>query len=460
MLTLPCSDDIYLNHRQKGLQTTRLRPVERTRKFRTIDGKFESLKKRNFLTIDDFKIKGKVLLLRVDVNSSIDPETGQILDDTRIKRHSKTVEELSELEARIVILSHQSRPGKHDFVNLEKHAERMSEIISKKIKFIPDIYGELAVKSIKSMKDGEIIMLDNVRFDEQEISLRKFNGKDFAPQARAKMVEVLAPLASLFVNDAFAAAHRCQPSLVGFAEKLPAAAGRVMQRELDYLGKAIDSGPTPRIALLGGSKAADSVTIANNFLEKGVSEVLTGGVVANIFLIASGVDIGKPSTEFIIQHISEYEEVIDSARKLIDNHGERIVLPTDVAINENGLRRGISIEELPTEHAIYDIGLDTLVSYIKKIEKAGTIISNGPMGVFENPEFAAGTRETFSAMANSKGITVVGGGETTMAFNQMGLSSKIEHLSTGGGSCISFMSGEIMPALEAMRRSKIRYESK
>ena len=368
MLTLPCSDDIYLNHRQKGLQTTRLRPVERTRKFRTIDGKFESLKKRNFLTIDDFKIKGKVLLLRVDVNSSIDPETGQILDDTRIKRHSKTVEELSELEARTVILSHQSRPGKQDFVNLEKHAERMSEIISKKIKFIPDVCGELAVKSIKSMKDGEIIMLDNVRFDEQEISLRKFNGKDFAPQARAKMVEVLAPLASLFVNDAFAAAHRCQPSLVGFAEKLPTAAGRVMQRELDYLGKAIDSGPTPRIALLGGSKAADSVTIANNFLEKGVSEVLTGGVVANIFLIASGVDIGKPSTEFIIQHISEYEEVIDSARKLIDNHGERIVLPTDVAINENGLRRGISIEELPTEHAIYDIGLDTLVSYIKKIK--------------------------------------------------------------------------------------------
>jgi phosphoglycerate kinase len=434
--------------------------VERTQEFRTIDGKFESLKRRNFLTIDDFKIKGKVLLLRVDINSSMDPETGQILDDTRIKRHSKTVEELSKLKARTVILSHQSRPGNQDFVNLEKHAERMSEIISKKIKFVPDLYGELAVKSIKSMKNGEIIMLDNVRFDEQEISLRKYNGKDFVPQARAKMVEILSPLASLFVNDAFAAAHRCQPSLVGFAEKLPAVAGRVMQRELDYLGKAIDSGPTPRIALLGGSKAADSVTIAKNFLEKGVNEVLTGGVVANIFLIASGVDIGKPSTEFVIQHISEYEKVIDNARKLIDNYDKKVVLPTDVAINEDGLRRGISIEELPTKHAVFDIGLDTLVSYIEKIEKAGTIISNGPMGVFENPEFAAGTRETFNAIASSKGIAVVGGGETTMAFNQMGLSSKIEHLSTGGGSCISFMSGEIMPALEAMRRSKIRYENK
>ena len=457
---MPYSDDISKNNRQKGLQTTRLRPVERTQKFRTIDGEFKSLRKRNFLTIDDFKIKGKVLLLRVDINSSIDPETGQILDDTRIKRHAKTVEELCELKARIVILSHQSRPGKQDFVNLKKHAERMSEIINKKVRFIPDLCGELAVKSIKSMRDGEIIMLDNVRFDEQEVSLRKFNGKDFTPQSNARMVKILSPLASLFVNDAFAAAHRCQPSLVGFAEKLPAIAGRVMQRELDYLGKAIDSGPSPRIALLGGSKAADSVTIANNFLEKGVDEVLTGGVVANIFLIASGIDIGKPSTEFIIEHISEYKKVIRKGRELINNYGKKIVVPIDVAINENGHRRGISVEELPTGHAVHDIGLDTLVGYIGRIEKAGTIISNGPMGMFENPEFATGTRETFSAMANSQAITVVGGGETTMAFNQMGLSSRIEHLSTGGGSCISFMSGETMPALEAMRRSKVRYESK
>ena len=434
--------------------------MERTQKFQTIDGQFESLKERNFLTIDDFKVKGKVVLLRIDINSSLDPETGQILDDTRIRRHSKTVEELCELEARIVILSHQSRPGKKDFVNLENHAHRMSEIINKKVDFIPDLYGELAVSSIKAMKDGEIIMLDNVRFDKEEVSLRKFNGENFTPQENAKMVEVLAPLASLFVNDAFAAAHRCQPSLVGFAKKLPAVAGRVMQRELDYLGKAIESGPSPRIALLGGSKAADSVTIANNFLEKGIDEVLTGGVVANIFLIASGIDIGKQSTEFIIQSISEYKKIIEKARKLINKYGKRIVIPTDVAINDNGLRRGISVKELPTDHAVYDIGLDTLVNYIEKIEKAGTIISNGPMGVFENSEFAAGTREMFNAMANCQGITVVGGGETTMAFNQMGLSSKVEHLSTGGGSCISFMSGEIMPVLEAMRRSKVRYESK
>ncbi|MEC8875454.1 MAG: phosphoglycerate kinase [Candidatus Thermoplasmatota archaeon] len=434
--------------------------MERTQKFQTIDGKFESLEKRSFLTIDDFKIKGKVLLLRVDINSSIDPETGRILDDTRIRRHSKTVEELARSEARVVILSHQSRPGRLDFVNLERHAMRMSELIDRKVRFVPDICGDMAVKAIKSMDDGDIIMLDNVRFDEQEVSLRKFNGKDFVPQANTKMVKALAPLASLFVNDAFAAAHRCQPSLVGFAEKLPAVAGRVMQRELDYLGKAINSGPSPRIAVLGGSKATDSVTISKNFLEKGVETVLTGGVVANVFLTASGVDLGKPSTDFIVENIKNHEKVIANAKQLIDKYGERIVIPSDVALNENGLRRGIPVKELPTEYAVYDIGLDTLVRYIDIIEKAGTVISNGPMGVFENPEFVAGTREIFNAMANSQGISVVGGGETTMAFNQMGLSSKVEHLSTGGGSCISFMSGETMPVLEAMRRSKETYESK
>ena len=434
--------------------------MERTQKFRTIDGKFESLDKRNFLTVDDFEIKGKVLLLRVDINSSIDPETGEILDDTRIKRHSKTVEEMAEMGAKVVILAHQSRPGKLDFVNLKKHAAKMSEIIEDEIIFVDDIHGKKAVDAIKSMKNGDVLMLDNVRFDEEEVTLKKFNGKNFSNQANSKMVKILAPLASIFVNDAFAAAHRCQPSLVGFAEKLPAVAGRVMQRELDYLGKAIEAGPSPRIALLGGSKAADSVDITQNFLEKGVDSVLVGGVVANIFLIASGIDIGKPSTDFIVEHIPKHKKVLEKAKHLINNYNKRIVIPTDVALNENGLRRGTSVNELPTEYPIYDIGLDTLVSYIDIIKNAGTIISNGPMGVFEDSEFAAGTRETFRAMAESEAIVVVGGGETAMAFNQMGLASRIEHLSTGGGSCISFMSGETMPVLEAMRQSKVRYESK
>jgi len=423
----------------------------------TVDGEFDSLEDRSFLTMDDYELSGENVILRIDINSSINPENGDLLDDTRIKRHSATVKELSDKNARVIVLAHQSRPGKLDFVSLEKHSERMSNIIGRKIKFVDDIYGEKAIQEIKNIKNGQIILLDNVRFDEEEIKLKTFENDNFMAQSKARMVKTLAPHASYFVNDAFAASHRCQPSLVGFSEYMPALAGRVMQRELDFLGKAISSGPTPRIAVLGGSKAADSVSIAENFLEKGVEQILTGGVVANIFLIASGIDIGKPSTEFIEKQIPDHEKVIELAKKLLSKYDGKIEIPSDVALNKDGKRYGTNVENLPDNYPLFDIGVDTLVRYIQIIESAGTVIANGPMGVFEDSEFATGTNEIFSAISKSKGMTVVGGGETAMAFNQMGLADGIKHISTGGGACISFMSGETMPALEAMRRSKKRF---
>ena len=423
----------------------------------TVDGEFDSLEDRSFLTMDDYELSGENVILRIDINSSINPENGDLLDDTRIKRHSATVKELSDKNARVIVLAHQSRPGKLDFVNLEKHGKRMSEIIEREIKFVDDIYGEKAIQEIKNIKDGQIILLDNVRFDKEEINLKTFENDNFMTQSKARMVKTLAPHASYFVNDAFAASHRCQPSLVGFSEYMPALAGRVMQRELDFLGKAISSGPTPRIAVLGGSKAADSVSIAENFLEKGVEQILTGGVVANIFLIAWGIDIGKPSTEFIEKQIPNHEKVIELAKKLLSKYDGKIEIPSDVALNKDGKRYGTNVENLPEKYPLFDIGVDTLVRYIQIIENAGTVIANGPMGVFEDSEFATGTNEIFSAISKSKGMTVVGGGETAMAFNQMGLADGIKHISTGGGACISFMSGETMPALEAMRRSKKRF---
>ena len=423
----------------------------------TVDGEFDSLEDRSFLTMDDYELSGENVILRIDINSSINPENGDLLDDTRIKRHSATVKELSDNNARVIVLAHQSRPGKLDFVSLKKHSERMSKIIGREIKFVDDIYGKKAIQEIKKIKNGQIILLDNVRFDKEEINLKTFENDNFKAQSNAKMVKTLAPHASYFVNDAFAASHRCQPSLVGFSDYMPALAGRVMQRELDFLGKAISSGPTPRIAVLGGSKAADSVSIAENFLEKGVEQILTGGVVANIFLIASGIDIGKPSTEFIEKQIPDHEKVIELAKKLLSKYDGKIEIPSDVALNKDGKRYGTNVENLPDNYPLFDIGVDTLVRYIQIIESAGTVIANGPMGVFEDSEFATGTNEIFSAISKNKGMTVVGGGETAMAFNQMGLADGIKHISTGGGACISFMSGETMPALEAMRRSKKRF---
>ena len=428
--------------------------------YTTVDGEFDTLEERSFLTIDDFNIEGKTIILRIDINSSVNPENGEILDNTRIKRHADTVKELSEKKAKVVILAHQSRPGKLDFVSLKKHAKMMTEIINIDIQFIPDIYGPKAINSIQELKNSEIIMLENVRFDEEEIKFNKFENDNFEKQTKSRMVRTLSPLADLFVNDAFAAAHRCQPSLVGFAEELPAIAGRVMQRELDFLGKAIASGPQPRIAILGGSKAADSVSISEYFLKKGVDYVLTGGVVANIFLLAADIDIGEASTAFVKKNIPDYKNIISKAKDLVNKYGNHIVYPNDVALNKEGRRFGIPIDSLPTKYPIHDIGLNTLVNYIEHIKKAGTIIANGPMGVFEDAEFAVGTREIFEAISQNQNMTVVGGGETAMAFNQMGLTSKIEHVSTGGGSCIAFMADETMPALEAMRRSKIKYSEK
>ena len=202
----------------------------------TVDGEFDSLEKRSFLTIDDYELSGKNVILRIDINSSINPENKELLDDTRIKRHSATVKELSDKKARVIILAHQSRPGKLDFVNLRKHGERMSQIIDKNIKFVDDLYGNKAIQEIKSIGDGDIILLDNVRFDKEEIELNKFTDNNFDIQCNSNMVKELSPFASYFINDAFAASHRCQPSLVGFAENMPALAGRVMQRELDFLG--------------------------------------------------------------------------------------------------------------------------------------------------------------------------------------------------------------------------------
>ncbi len=412
----------------------------------------------NFLTLDDLPPGGKTVLLRVDINSSLNPETGALLDDTRIRRHAATVELLADAGAKVAILAHQSRPGLLDCAPLKRHARRLAHLLDRPVEFIPDIHGELAQDAIRGLQPGEVVMLDNVRFDPEEVAVKAWDGKGFAPQANTALVRNLAPLGDIFVNDAFASAHRCQPSLVGFTEALPMVTGLVMERELRKLGGAIADGPAPRIALLGGSKAADSVAIAHHFLSQGVDEVLTGGVVANLFLMAGGVDIGEPSTAYIRDHIADWEQVVSDAGTLRKEFGDRLMVPVDVAVSDGGLRHGLPVSDLPTKHPVHDIGLETLVTYLQHIEGAGTVIANGPMGVFENPEFAAGTREIFTAMANSDALTVVGGGETAMAFTQMGLADRVNHVSTGGGACIAFMSGQVMPVLEALRHSKRRFD--
>ncbi len=425
---------------------------------------------RDFLVLEDFELEGKKILVRVDINSSINPETGEILDDTRIKRHAeKTIEYLVNKKAKIAIIAHQSRPGNLDFVPLEKHAEKMSKIIKREVKFIPDICNSKAKKAIRNLKNKEILMLDNLRFHDDEIKIRTYNGENFEPQENTEMVKSLAPEFDLFVNDAFATAHRCQPSIVGFYNKMPMIAGKVMENEIEQLNKAVRGNEKPSLLVLGGSKAEDSVKIATNFLERGIDKVLTGGVVANIFLTASGINIGNSSKDYIKNKIKNHEEIIEKAQELIEKYPEKIEMPNDIAINCGGFRKGIFCEEfdskafvenLSDKCPVNDIGVETVVRYIAEIGKAKKIIANGPMGVFEEKEFSGGTMEIFSAIAESKAFTVVGGGETAAAFNMYGLKNGVNHISTGGGACISYLAGKFMPAIEAMKRNKEKFSKK
>ena len=423
--------------------------------------------KRDFLVLEDFELEGKKILVRVDINSSINPENGEILDDTRIRRHAeKTIKYLADKKAKIVIIAHQSRPGNLDFVPLKKHAEKMSEIIDKEVKFIPDICNSKAKKAIRGLKNNEILMLDNLRFHDDEINVREYNGRNFEPQEKTEMIKSLAPQFDLFVNDAFATAHRCQPSIVGFSSEIPTIAGKVMENEIEQLNKALKGKEEPSLLVLGGSKAEDSVKIATNFLEKGIDKVLTGGVVANIFLTASGIDIGNSSKEYIKNKIKNHKEIISKAKELIEKYPKNIEMPNDIALNCGGFRKGILceqfdskafVENLSDRCPVNDIGVETVVRYITEINKAKKIIANGPMGVFEEKEFSGGTMEVFSAIAESEAFTVVGGGETAAAFNMYGLKNSIDHISTGGGACISYLAGKFMPAIEAMKRNKEKF---
>ncbi len=403
------------------------------------------------LTLDDFDFKGKTALVRVDFNSPIDPNTKKILDDTRIKAHGEsTIKELSEKGAKVVILAHQGRPGDPDFTPLKEHAENLARIVGKPVKYADDVYGEKAQKAIKELENGEILVLENVRTfaDEQ---------KKGTPEEHAKteMVRKLAPLADVFVNDAFAAAHRAHVSIVGFTAVLPSVAGRIMERELKALGKVVHNPEKPCVYILGGAKADDSLKISQYVLRNQIADhVLTGGVVGHLFLSAKGVDLGKPNMELLEK--KELMGLVSGIKELMKDYPGKIEVPADLAVEENGKRLEISTNELPTNYPIFDIGAETVKNYSRIIEGAKSIVISGPMGVFENKEFAYGTKKTFDAIAESKAFSLVGGGHTIAAVEELGLANKMGYVSTAGGALIEFLMGGQLPGVVALEKAAAR----
>jgi phosphoglycerate kinase len=404
---------------------------------------------RDFFTMDDFDLSGRTVLLRVDINSPIDPGTGALLNDARIREHLTTLRELR--HSKVALLAHQSRPGKDDFTTLEVHAERIGALLGSPVRYVSSLFGRPAIEAIEAMRPGDVIVLENTRFYSEEEALADAK---LEKMAKTHIVERLAPHADYFILDAFAAAHRAQPSLVGFCEVLPSLAGRVMERELTMLSRAIQDPTRPKIALLGGVKADDSIAVARHMLEKDlVDTVLTSGGVANLFLDAAGFDPGEPTTDFMRREVDDYDAHRALCTGLLEKFPRRVLLPTDVVLNDRGERKAISVSDLPAKLPIYDIGLDTIARYVEQVRRAKTIFFNGPAGVFELEPFSVGTRELLTAIAEADGLSVVGGGHTVAAVEQFGLRDRIDHVSTGGGALINFLAGKDLPLVAALKHS-------
>ncbi len=401
-----------------------------------------------WLTLDDVELAGETVLVRVDFNSPIDVETKRILDDTRIRTHGETtIKELVRKDARVVVLAHQGRPGEPDFVPLKEHATILSRVLSKPVKYVDEVFGEKTGKAIKNLGSGDVLVLENVRM---------FSGeqKKGTPEEHAKteMVRKLAPLADLFVNDAFAAAHRSHVSIVGFTAVLPSVAGRIMERELRSLNKVLDSPRKPCVFILGGAKADDALEISTYVLDNDIADyVLTGGVAGHVFLVAKGYDLGKPNMDFLKK--KGLMEFVGGTKELLQQYPDKIKIPSDVAIELNDKRMEVTVERLPADHPIFDIGAKTVGRYSEIITGARSIVVSGPLGVYEDEEFVYGTKGVFGAVADSCAFSLAGGGHTVAALQELRLTGGISYISTAGGALIEFLMGKELPGVAALERA-------
>ena len=411
-------------------------------------------------TIDDFNYDDKVVLCRVDLNSPLDRDAGRLRDTTRIRLCAPTINELSSLGAKLVLLAHQGGDLEYkNYYSTEPHAEVISNLIGKRVMFIDDVCGPAAREAIKRLNKGEILLLDNVRFMAEEMTLfetkLKLSRED---QAKTIVIRKLAPLADLYVCDAFAALHRSQPTLVGFEELLPSAMGRLFEREIAALGNIAENPAHPCVYILGGAKIQDAFLMMGTALSSGAADkVLTGGLVSNIMLMAKEFNIGQSSVDFIITN--NLMDFVKIGKDLLSKYADKIILPEDLAYVVDGRRVETDISGLSGSGLLTDIGTKTVGVYKEYIKQAKTIFINGPMGVFERPETEFGTREIWNASADSSAYSVIGGGDSVTAANRYDLAEKFSYVSTGGGALVQFLSGTEQPVLAALRASAVKFKS-
>ncbi len=392
--------------------------------------------KFNRKTVKDIDVSGKRVILRVDYNVPT-AKDGTISDDSRIRASLPTIQYLLGQRARIILCSHFGRPnGKVvESMRLNFVAVRLAEILNRPVMALKDCIGPEVKKVVFQMNEGDIVMLENLRFYPQE----EANDPDFA--------SALAVLGEVYVNDAFGASHRAHASITGIADYLPAVAGFLMEKELNYMGYLLDNPAHPFVLVMGGAKVSDKIGVIQNILDK-VNSILIGGGMAANFLKAQGLDVGASAVE---------QDKLDYTREMLkkaQEKGVRFVLPVDVIaaekIGAGAANKIVAVNDIPAGWVIADIGPETIKLFVKEIQSAKTIFWNGPMGVFEIEAFSKGTSVIAQSIADSKAATVVGGGSTAEAVEQMKLSDKMTHVSTGGGASLELLEGVRLPGVAVL----------
>ncbi|MBT6807275.1 MAG: phosphoglycerate kinase, partial [Nitrosopumilus sp.] len=363
------------------------------------------------LTLDDFELKGKTVFVRMDMNCPIDPETNEILGTKRIEEAIETLKSLK--DSKVVIASHQGRVGNNEYTGMSKHAKVLEKLMGQKIKYVEDTIGEAAQNAIKNLEDGEILLLDNLRLCAEE-------NYEFSPENAAKtiMVSRLSKLFDLCVLDSFPSAHRSHPSIVGFAQVLPACAGRIVEREVRNLDEIMTVAKAPHVIILGGSKVPDRLEAIKLLIQNGRADhVLLTGLIGNVFMRAQA-RIKSPLG------IKREDEVVAKAHSLIGDYPDVFATPVDIAIDKDGERIEMDVREIGKGDKIFDLGPKTVEYYSKLISGAGTVFISGPAGFFEKENFKYGTTQMLNSVANSMATTIVSGGHLTTALKQQGLADK------------------------------------
>ena len=381
------------------------------------------------------------------MNCPIDPETMEISGTKRIEEATETIEALS--DAKVVVASHQGRVGNKDYTGMEKHAKVLERLLKKDIKYVQDVIGSAAQNEIKNLKNGEVLLLDNLRLCAEE-------NYEFSPSDAAKtiMVQRLAKLFDLCVLDSFPSAHRSHPSIVGFPKVLPACAGRIVEHEVRKLDEIMTVAKAPHVIVLGGAKVLDRLEAIKLLIKNGRADhVLLTGLIGNVFMRAQGRIKSALG-------IKREEEIVTKAHSLIGEYPDVFSTPVDVAVDKDGSRVEVDVRDVNKGDLVYDIGPKTIEHYNKIISGAGTVFISGPPGFFEKEQFSYGTKALLEGVANSMATTIVSGGHLNSALKKYGLIEKINHTSTAGGALVLYLTGERLPMIQSLEDAAKRERAK